>query len=88
MRPITILDGINFEDKVSSGSAFIITQRQKEVLQLICDGFANKQIAVILNISEQTVKKHVSGMMKSTKCTNRVNLAVKSLRGELILGEV
>ena len=87
MRPITIYEGINFENKVNFDSTFIITPRQREVLQLVCDGLANKQIATVLKISEQTVKNHVADMMKSTKCPNRVNLAVKSLRGELTLFE-
>ena len=88
MRPITIYEGVNFDTKVTSDTTFIITPRQNEVLQLICDGLANKQIATVLKISEQTVKNHISEMMKSTKCPNRVNLAVKSLRGELTLIEV
>ena len=88
MKPITIYEGINFENKVSSDSTFLITPRQKEILQLVCDGLANKQIANILKISEQTIKHHVSGMMLSTKSPSRTCLAIKVIKGEMTLIEV
>ncbi|RLL53534.1 DNA-binding response regulator [Mariprofundus sp. EBB-1] len=40
------------------------TQRQQEVLKLIINGLANKEIAWQLNISESTVKVHVSAILK------------------------
>ena len=39
-----------------------LTAREKEVLQFMAKGLANKQIAVSLNISEHTVKFHLSSM--------------------------
>ena len=39
-----------------------LTAREKEVLQFMAKGLANKQIALSLNISEHTVKFHLSSM--------------------------
>ncbi|MNT25727.1 Transcriptional regulatory protein LiaR [compost metagenome] len=39
-----------------------LTDRQKELLQLIADGFSNKEIADKLFISESTVKYHIKNI--------------------------
>src|SRR5207248_2149300 len=40
-----------------------LTQREAEVLQLIAEGYANKQIAAELNLSVKTVEKHRQQVM-------------------------
>jgi DNA-binding NarL/FixJ family response regulator len=41
-----------------------LTSREMEVLQLIAEGFANKQIAGELGLSVKTVEKHRQAVMK------------------------
>jgi len=53
-------------NKVSS-----LTPSQFKVLHLIADGHANKTIADILNISEKTVKNHISVIFNKLEVTNR-----------------
>lgn len=48
-----------------------LTDRQMEVLGLIAQGKPNKIIAAELNISEATVKAHVTDIMRALKVTNR-----------------
>ena len=63
-----------------------LTGRETEVLQLLAQGLANKQIALQLSISEHTVKFHVSGIYTKLGVTNRtaaVRLGVR--RGLIIL---
>jgi DNA-binding NarL/FixJ family response regulator len=48
-----------------------LTQREMEVLQLVAQGLANKQIAVKLGISEHTVKFHVSAIVARLGVANR-----------------
>ena len=63
-----------------------LTGRETEVLQLLAQGLANKQIALQLGISEHTVKFHVSGIYTKLGVTNRtaaVRLGVR--RGLIIL---
>jgi len=54
-----------------------LTDRQQQVFDLIANrGLSNKQIARVLNISESTVKIHVSAVMKNLCVRNRTQLAL------------
>ena len=65
------------ENKVKNKSSTALTQRQQEVFDLIAKrGLSNKQIARVLNISESTVKIHVSAVMKNLCVRNRTQLAL------------
>lgn len=57
-----------------------LTERETEVLQLLAQGLANKQIALQLGISEHTVKFHVSavyGKLGASNRTEAVRLGVR-----------
>ena len=63
-----------------------LTERERQVLQLLAQGLANKQIAAALSISEHTVKFHVSAIYAKLGAANRteaVRLGVQ--RGLVIL---
>jgi len=62
---------------------FRVTPREKEVLSLICNGFSNKEIAMKLGISEQTVKNYVSALMEKSRTRSRTQLAIMSMQMEL-----
>lgn len=53
-----------------------LTEREKEVLLLIADGKANKDIADELHISIKTVKTHVSNLLMKCELQDRTQLAV------------
>ncbi len=54
-----------------------LTNRQNEIFDLICKrGLSNKKIAQILNISESTVKVHISAILKTYRVRNRTQLAL------------
>ena len=54
-----------------------LTNRQTEIFDLVCKrGLSNKKIAQILNISESTVKVHISAILKAYKVRNRTQLAL------------
>lgn len=72
------LSGEEAEANLSGDS---LTEREMEVLQLLSQGLANKQIAGVLGISEHTVKFHVSSIYAKLGATNRaeaVRLGVQS----------
>jgi len=57
-----------------------LTEREGQVLQLLAQGLANKQIAVALGISEHTVKFHVSAVyskLGATSSTEAVRVGVR-----------
>jgi DNA-binding NarL/FixJ family response regulator len=59
------------------GSEINLTPRQKQIFRMIIDrGSSNKIIAKMLNISESTVKLHMSSILKKFKVKNRTQLAV------------
>lgn len=60
-----------------------MTQRQREVLELLIQGEPNKRIARILGLSESTVKIHCMAIFRELDVSNRTQAAV---RGEEIMG--
>ena len=48
-----------------------LTSRQKQVLDLVCEGSSNKEIANILGLSGNTVKIHVTAILRSLEVSNR-----------------
>jgi DNA-binding NarL/FixJ family response regulator len=53
-----------------------LTDREKEVLGLVCHGLANKQIARSLGISERTVKAHLGNVFQRIGATDRTQAAM------------
>ena len=49
----------------------LLTRQQARILQLICEGKLNKQIAYELNIAETTVKAHVTAIMRKLGVLSR-----------------
>jgi DNA-binding NarL/FixJ family response regulator len=62
-----------------------LTDREGEVLQLLAQGMANKQIALRLNVSEHTVKFHVSSIYAKLGVTNRTEAVRRGARLGLIV---
>ncbi len=56
-----------------------LTAREKEVLQLMAEGLANKQIAVQLSISEHTVKFHLSSLYSKLGVSSRTEAVKRGL---------
>ncbi len=62
-----------------------LTPREMEVLQLLAQGFANKQIAYELEISEHTVKFHISSIYTKLGVTNRTEAVRTGFQYGLII---
>ncbi len=62
----------------------LLTEREKEVLQLVITGATNKEIATALFISENTVKNHLCNILDKLHLQNRVQAAAYALREGLI----
>lgn len=57
-----------------------LTQRQREILALLCRGESNKEIALRLGIALVTVKLHVSAIFRALGVVNRTQAAVAARR--------
>ena len=60
-----------------------LTSRELEVLQLVTRGSDNRQIAKTLFLSEHTVKNHVANILLKLEVGNRIQAAVRAVRGGL-----
>lgn len=64
---------------ISDDKEILLTPRQQQIFRMVTDrGSSNKVIAKMLNISESTVKLHMSCILKKYKVKNRTQLAVFS----------
>lgn len=71
---------------VASARADALTPREAEVLQLLAEGLANKEIAARLGISDHTVKFHVNALMAKLGVQSRTEAVVRAARmGWLLL---
>jgi DNA-binding CsgD family transcriptional regulator len=57
-----------------------ITAREADVLRLVAEGLANKQIAARLHVSPRTVEKHVESLLRKTAARTRTQLATLAHR--------
>lgn len=62
----------------------LLTDRELEVLIQVANGMINKEIATNLNISERTVKNHVSNIFKKLDVSDRTQAAVFAIRNNII----
>lgn len=70
-------------DPIIPGKA-VLTEREKEVLQLVITGATNREIAAALYISENTVKNHLCNILDKLHLQNRIQAAAYALREGLI----
>lgn len=56
-----------------------MTQREREVLNLLMDGQTNRQIAERLGIEPVTVKAHLGRMLRKARVKNRIELTIKAM---------
>lgn len=67
------------KDKINS-----LTKRELEVLIQVANGMFNKEIADSLNISERTVKNHLSNIFKKIDVSDRTQAAVFAIKNDII----
>jgi len=61
-----------------------LTERETEVLRLLAQGQSNKEISRTLNITEQTVKTHVSHILDKLSVVSRTQAALYAIRVGLV----
>jgi len=67
-----------------SGSHKLLTEREREVLQLVAEGKTNREIADILNISIKTVDNHRTNLMNKLDIHDRAGLVRYAIRKGII----
>lgn len=79
-----LLDLRETPDKGAAGSDELISSREKQILSYVAQGQTNKRIATELGISEQTVKNHVTSVLRRLHAKDRTEAVVIAIKQGLI----
>ena len=81
----TVIDGqISLQDNLKGERGSGLTAREVEILQLICDGKSNKEIAAQLDLSSNTVAVHRANIMDALGIHKTAELVVYAIRNGLV----
>ena len=72
------------ESQIPSSTLGLLSQREREVLKLIAEGYKNKEIAADLCISLKTVEKHRANLMKKLDLHNAAALTAYAIEQGLV----
>ena len=76
-----LLGGIMAE--INNGKASSLSNREREVLELLARGMTNKDIANTLYLSEKTVKNHLNNIFKKIDVTDRTKAALFAVNNNI-----
>lgn len=82
--PVDILCKLIKDKDSSSIDGDTLSDREMEVLQLICEGMSNHEIAKKLFLSKRTVDKHRANILMKTNCKNTANLVTYAIKNNLV----
>lgn len=74
--PVSSLAMDRSKQEANAKTGDLLTERQMMVVEALCQGMANKQIAYELGMSEHTVKVHLRHIMRKLRARNRTEVAV------------
>lgn len=74
-------------EAAAAAAAASLTPRQMDVLRLVAKGLSNRDIAHALDLSEGTVKLHVTAILKALSVPNRTSAVIAAARMGLTDGE-
>jgi len=81
----TVLDGqLSLQQSLKGERGSGLTAREIEILQLICDGKSNKEIAAHLDLSANTVAVHRANIMDALGIHKTAELVVYAIRNGLV----
>lgn len=79
-----ILQQMMSEQKKGPRNTFGLTDREMEVVRLVCEGLGNKEIADRLQIAGETVKRHMTNIFNKVGMSSRLELALFAIDHELV----
>ena len=75
-----LLQDMARKNAAGATGAATLTEREREILEAIASGLANKEIADKLSISERTVKNHITNIFKKIDVHDRTQAALFAIR--------
>ena len=80
-RRIPSAVGVKLFDRINTSE---LTERERQVLQLLAVGKSNQEISTDLSITESTVKFHINNILNKLNVSDRTQAVVKALRRGLV----
>jgi len=77
-----ILHGKN----ASTGGGMLesLSKKESQIIELVAEGYKNKEIAAMLFLSEQTIKSHLGRIFKKIHVTNRSQLVSLTIKNKIL----
>ena len=73
-----------FRNQRSQRPLHLLSRRESEVLQLLADGYKNQDIANVLEVTQSTVKNHVTNILVKLKVNDRTQAVIKAIRNHWV----
>lgn len=61
-----------------------LTERERQVLALLCEGKSNQEMATVLHISEGTIKFHVNGILNKLNVSDRTQAVLVAIKRGMV----
>ncbi|RBP46356.1 regulatory LuxR family protein [Roseimicrobium gellanilyticum] len=84
MRPLLASPSKQHFPQAKEASSELLTGRQRDVLQLLADGFTNKEAADRLHLSPRTVEMHVAALLDRLNCRTRAEAIRRAAEMKLL----
>lgn len=78
-----VIKNFNIQKDIDDEAA-MLSKRELQVLQEVCNGLSNQEIADTLFISKRTVDKHRANLLSKTNSKNTANLIMYAIKNKLI----
>jgi two-component system, NarL family, response regulator NreC len=62
----------------------LLTEREREILQLLAEGKSNKEVAAVLNVSPYTVETHRTHLMQKLNLHNTAEIVLYAVRKKIV----
>jgi len=62
----------------------LLTEREREILQLLAEGKSNKEVATVLNVSPYTVETHRTHLMQKLNLHNTAEIVLYAVRKKIV----
>ncbi len=79
-----VLAQLRTQTRRDSSERFHLTRRELDVVGLIVKGLSNREIAKQFDLSEETVKRHLSNIFNKLKLSTRLELAIFAISHKLV----
>jgi DNA-binding NarL/FixJ family response regulator len=79
-----VINAFSTAEAASHGGKPLVSNREQEIVQLVVQGFRNKEIGIKLSITEQTVKNHLHNIFDKLGVSDRLELTLYAMHHRLV----